>query len=207
MEATAPTAPPLDLTDAGSVDPPENEARISWRFPIACGIVAAILYFGSRAVAPPVLPPEGSSSYGTSNFIVYNEPIGEGSALPMPFVTLPIPTLAPPPVTHARVTAGALTVSGRLPREVVQRILRHNQGRFRACYEAGLRNNPNLTGRVAARFVIGRDGGVSAVSNGGSDLPDSNVVSCVVRAMHGLSFPRPDAGIVTVVHPLRFTPG
>jgi hypothetical protein len=33
------------------------------------------------------------------------------------------------------------------------------------------------------------------------------VVSCVVRALYGLSFPQPDAGIVTVVYPLHFTPG
>ena len=40
------------------------------------------------------------------------------------------------------------SVSGRLPPEVIQRIVRQNFGRFRLCYENGLRNNPNLQGRV-----------------------------------------------------------
>src|SRR4029079_11875655 len=31
-----------------------------------------------------------------------------------------------------------------LPPEVIQRIVRQNFGRFRLCYENGLRNNPNL---------------------------------------------------------------
>ncbi len=53
--------------------------------------------------------------------------------------------------------------SGRLPPEVIQRIVRQNFGRFRLCYENGLRNNPNLQGRVSVRFVIGRDGAVSNV--------------------------------------------
>ena len=106
-----------------------------------------------------------------------------------------------------QVRMGATSVSGRLPPEVIQRIVRQNFGRFRLCYENGLRNNPNLQGRVGVRFVIGRDGAVSNVANGGSDMPDSGVVSCVVRAFYGLSFPQPEGGIVTVVYPIMFSPG
>jgi hypothetical protein len=106
-----------------------------------------------------------------------------------------------------QVRMGATTVNGRLPPEVIQRIVRQNYGRFRLCYENGLRNNPNLQGRVAVRFVIGRDGAVSNVSNGGSDLPDAGVVQCVIRAYYGLSFPQPEGGIVTVVYPIMFSPG
>jgi hypothetical protein len=106
-----------------------------------------------------------------------------------------------------QVRMGATTVNGRLPPEVIQRIVRQNYGRFRLCYENGLRNNPNLQGRVQVRFVIGRDGAVSNVSNGGSDLPDAGVVQCVVRAYYGLSFPQPEGGIVTVVYPIMFSPG
>ena len=102
---------------------------------------------------------------------------------------------------------GTTQVSGRLPPEVIQRIVRQNFGRFRLCYENGLRSNPNLQGRVAVRFVIGRDGSVSNVSNGGSDLPDASVIQCVIRAYYGLSFPQPEGGIVTVVYPIMFSPG
>jgi len=96
---------------------------------------------------------------------------------------------------------------GRLPPEVIQRVVRQNFGRFRHCYDQALTRNPNLQGRVAARFVIDRSGAVSNVTNGGSDLPDSNVVSCVLGAFYGLSFPAPDGGIVTVVYPIAFSPG
>ncbi len=106
-----------------------------------------------------------------------------------------------------KVRMGATSVSGRLPPEVIQRIVRQNYGRFRMCYEQGLARNPNLEGRVQVRFVIGRDGSVSNVSNGGSDLPDSGVVSCVISAYYGLSFPQPEGGIVTVVYPIMFAPG
>ncbi|HET9955537.1 MAG TPA: AgmX/PglI C-terminal domain-containing protein [Polyangiaceae bacterium] len=102
---------------------------------------------------------------------------------------------------------GVTSVSGRLPPEVIQRVVRQNFGRFRMCFNEGLRRNPNLEGRVAARFVIDRSGAVSAVSNGGSDLPDSAVVSCVLSAFYGLSFPEPQNGIVSVVYPISFAPG
>jgi hypothetical protein len=101
---------------------------------------------------------------------------------------------------------GVTTVTGRLPSDVIQRIVRQNFGRFRNCYEMGLRSNPNLEGRVTARFVIGRDGAVSNVSAGG-DLPDAQVRSCVASAFYGLSFPAPDNGIVTVSYPIMLTPG
>lgn len=101
-----------------------------------------------------------------------------------------------------QVRMGATQVSGRLPPEVIQRIVRQNFGRFRLCYENGLRNNPALAGRVVVRFVIGRDGAVGSVGNGGSDLPDGGVVSCVVRSFGGLSFPQPEGGIVTVTYPI-----
>ena len=102
---------------------------------------------------------------------------------------------------------GSTVVSGRLPSEVIQRIVRQNFGRFRMCYENGLRSNPNLQGRVAVSFVIGTDGSVGSASNGGSDLPDSAVVSCVVRSFGGLGFPQPEDGVVKVTYPIMFTPG
>ena len=106
-----------------------------------------------------------------------------------------------------RVRMGATSVSGSLPPEVIQRIVRQNYGRFRLCYENGLTRNPNLEGRIAVRFVIGRDGSVSNVANAGSDLPDGSVVACVTRAYHGLTFPQPEGGVVTVTYPIMFSPG
>lgn len=102
---------------------------------------------------------------------------------------------------------GAITMSGRIPPEVIQRVVRQSFGRFRGCYEAGLRSNPNLSGRVSVAFTVGRDGAVGMVANAGSDLPDSGVVSCVVKQFYGLSFPAPEAGVVKVTYPIMFNPG
>lgn len=113
--------------------------------------------------------------------------------------------------THATTTPtlrqGTTQVTGRLPPEVIQRIVRQNFGRFRLCYENGLRVNPILSGRVTTKFVIDRSGSVLSTQDGGSDLPDKGVVSCVVRAFGNLSFPQPEGGVVSVVYPIVFNPG
>jgi hypothetical protein len=116
------------------------------------------------------------------------------------------PGLADRKPTGISMRTAVPTVSGRLPKEVVQRIVRQNHGRFRLCYEKGLTQNPNLTGRVAVRFLIGSDGSVANAASGGSSLPNSEVATCVVRAFYGLSFPKPDAGTVSVTYPITFSP-
>jgi hypothetical protein len=115
---------------------------------------------------------------------------------------------APHQRTHApgspRVRTESPTVNGHLPPEVIQRVVRENFGRFRFCYEAGLRANPSLRGRVVVKFVIDRGGAVGLSMDAGSELPDSHVTQCVVRAFGDLSFPSPEGGVVTVVYPILF---
>jgi Ca-activated chloride channel family protein len=110
--------------------------------------------------------------------------------------------MQPPQIREATVS-----VNGHLPPEVIQRIVHQNYGRFRLCYEGGIRNNPNLQGRVTVKFIIDRSGAVSMTADGGSDLPDQAVVQCVTRGFANLSFPQPQDGMVTVVYPLIMSPG
>lgn len=97
-------------------------------------------------------------------------------------------------------------VSGRLDAEVIRRVVRLNDGRYRACYETGLRTDPSLQGRVTVKFVIDRTGAVGLAADGGSDLPDEAVRRCVVSSFFSLSFPSPESGAVTVVYPIVFSP-
>jgi len=82
---------------------------------------------------------------------------------------------------------------GRLAPEIIQRVVRRHFRSFRRCYEDGLRNCPNLNGRVTVTFVIERDGRVRRAS--------------VVRRFRSLVFPAPNGGSVTVSYPILFNPG
>jgi hypothetical protein len=101
---------------------------------------------------------------------------------------------------------GVLQSNGHLPAEVIQRIVRQNDGRYRFCYQQALKSNPDLEGRVTVKFLIARDGSVAFSSDGGSDIPDAGVRQCVVSSFTQLSFPAPDSGVVTVVYPIVFSP-
>lgn len=100
-----------------------------------------------------------------------------------------------------------ITVNGQLPPDAIQRVVRLNFGKFRMCYEDQLKTNPSLQGRVVTKFMIGRDGSVIAAQDGGSDMPNQQVVSCIVRSFQNLSFPTPEGGNVTVTYPLILSPG
>ena len=102
---------------------------------------------------------------------------------------------------------GQVSINGKLPPEVIQRIVRQNFGRFRLCYENGLRTNPALGGKVTVKFTIDGTGAVSKPSDGPSDLADKNVIACIVRGFSNLSFPQPPSGVVVVAYPIIFDPG
>ena len=108
-------------------------------------------------------------------------------------------------VRAPRIGGDEVAVNGRLPPEAIQRVVRQNDGRFRFCYENGLRANPTLAGRVTVKFVIDRHGAVAVASDGGSDLPDATVRQCVISSFTTLSFPEPANGTVMVVYPLVFS--
>lgn len=108
----------------------------------------------------------------------------------------------PPP----KVRMGAAKVGAGLPVQVVVRIVRQNYGRFRMCYEQGLARKADLTGQVTVAFSIRPSGAMFALETRTSDLPDGQVVRCVVRSFVGLRFPEPEGGVtVPVVLPIGFS--
>ncbi len=107
-------------------------------------------------------------------------------------------------VRSAPVRVDDLTVVGQLPRETVRRVVRAHFKGLEACYDHAAA--PNLNGKVMTKFVIQRDGTVSAVQDAGSDLHDAGVVSCVRGILKSLVFPTPEGGTVAVVASLVFEP-
>ena len=97
--------------------------------------------------------------------------------------------------------------NGRLAPERIQQIIRERYGDFRKCYESGLASNPQLSGQVRIRFVIGGDGHVSDAYIQDNELPDCRVAQCIRSEMAKTVFPQPEGGIVTVVYPIMLSPG
>jgi beta-lactamase regulating signal transducer with metallopeptidase domain len=96
---------------------------------------------------------------------------------------------------------------GRLAPEVIQNVVRANFGRFRTCYEQGLKRDAKLEGVVTVKYVILPTGAVRDVADDGSTLPDLDAIQCIVRGFGNLTYPPPEGGYVTVVYPVQFKPG
>jgi hypothetical protein len=102
------------------------------------------------------------------------------------------------------VQPGKVRVTGPLPVEVVQRIVRQNWGQFTKCYESMLERQPGIEGRMVVEFVIGLDGAVANHRIVNGTLGDTEMVNCVGNAFASLSFPDPERKVVSVVIPIEF---
>ena len=110
--------------------------------------------------------------------------------------------------SRAKVQAATASTAGSgLPPEVIQRIVRQRLGAIRYCYEKAMTKNPTLGGKVAVRFTIDATGAVSSASAADTTIADAEMVSCVVGAVRGLSFPQPEnGGTLVVTYPFNFSP-
>lgn len=144
-----------------------------------------------------LIVPELGADAGTP--IVFPEPVALEPSSPSPSTDLRV----------KRVKLGFLGpgVVGPLPQALVARALLPLRPAFQACWhEAADARNPNLEGRVTARFVIDRDGTVGDVANAGSDMPDSRMIACVLRTFTALTFPPLTESSATIVYSVVFTP-
>ncbi|MGZ3450424.1 MAG: AgmX/PglI C-terminal domain-containing protein [Polyangiales bacterium] len=92
----------------------------------------------------------------------------------------------------AKVKEVSVTTTGKLPNEVVRRILRANIARLRACY-----GSSKLSGTISAQIDIDAKGSVTKATSTGGTLTDATIVSCVTSVLRSVSFPEPESGTVT----------
>jgi hypothetical protein len=90
--------------------------------------------------------------------------------------------------------------------EALQKIL-DDDSDFVACYDEGLRKNPELWGQVIAKFVIGPTGRATNVDELESTIPvrSRKTIECVLGVLASLTFPRPTSKTKTTTVTARFT--
>lgn len=98
------------------------------------------------------------------------------------------------------------SMSGRLPAEVIQAVVRAGYAGFRDCYGEAQKADPTISGKAMTRFVIDPNGRVSEVMTSVEGTLPTSMGSCIEAKFRELVFPAPDGGNVTVVYPIRFSP-
>ncbi len=105
---------------------------------------------------------------------------------------------------EAGAAAGQPATKGSLSKSVIQRVIRSKLTGIRYCYEKQLIVQPNLKGKVTAKFMIAPTGAVSRVSASGMTPA---VSQCIEKTIQSMQFPPPSGGgIVSVTYPFIFSP-
>ncbi len=96
--------------------------------------------------------------------------------------------------------------SGSMTKDVIRRIVHRHLNEVKHCYESRLSKQPDLSGRVAVKFIISGTGGVQAALLASSTLGDPVVEQCIVAAVRRWAFPQPKGGgVVIVTYPFFLT--
>ena len=92
-------------------------------------------------------------------------------------------------------------VMGSLEKSIIDAKVKEILPDVKVCYNEGLANQPDLTGKVVIKMVIGKDGTVSsAESDPDTTLDSAEVIECITSKIAQLEFPSPKGGGIVIVH-------
>jgi hypothetical protein len=108
-------------------------------------------------------------------------------------------------VLRGDVRAEALRTDGDfLSDEQVRDVVRRHTRGLRHCYEALLRQDPGLEGRLVANWTVDLDGRVARRTIESNSTGSEELGECLLREIDRMRFPVPDGGMVVVRFPFTF---
>ena len=97
-----------------------------------------------------------------------------------------------------------MDVDGTLDTAAVAREIHSRLGAVKACYEAGLKRNPNIGGKLVLRFEVSTIGKVTSAEIDQDSMHDDQVASCIKSRVMTWRFPAPSGGSVQFSYPFIF---
>jgi hypothetical protein len=95
-------------------------------------------------------------------------------------------------------------VDGTLDPGVIAKEIRGRLGAIKACYEAGLKRNPSIGGKVQLRFEVSSVGKVTSAEIENDTMHDEEVAGCIKSRVMSWRFPAPAGGSVQFSYPFIF---
>lgn len=90
-------------------------------------------------------------------------------------------------------------VDGKLPPDVVTRVVRGRFAQLRACYDRRLADSPLIAGKLTIELDLDAEGRVTRAGDKGSDFPDRVTVNCFAAALRNVTFPKAEGGTKATV--------
>lgn len=78
---------------------------------------------------------------------------------------------------------------GCLTPRMIEGAVQRREPQVRACYQDALERHPTLSGRLALRIAIGKDGRISQITAKGESLRDAAMERCIEERLETLRFP------------------
>lgn len=99
-----------------------------------------------------------------------------------------------------------VVVEGAIDRDAIRRAIEAHLDEFRHCYNQEINaENPEISGTVIPRFIIGASGRVTEAGVHSSSLGNPRVEGCVIKVLKRIDFPIPrGSGLVDVKYPFKF---
>ncbi|MCG3174775.1 MAG: hypothetical protein GMKNLPBB_03055 [Myxococcota bacterium] len=91
---------------------------------------------------------------------------------------------------------------GKLDPDNIARTMGRYTGSMKNCYEAALRRDSSLAGRVELSIMVEPNGKVSRVDINGKSIQGTEVEDCIVKVSRGITFPPYEGGSTEVKWPL-----
>jgi hypothetical protein len=95
-------------------------------------------------------------------------------------------------------------VDGSLDPSVIAKEIRGRLGAVKACYESGLKRNPNIGGKLVLRFEVSSVGKVTSTEIDQDSMHDDEVATCIKSRVMTWRFPAPAGGSVQFSYPFIF---
>jgi len=84
--------------------------------------------------------------------------------------------------------------------QITRKIVRAHLNEIKHCYDIGLKQDPELAGRVVVTFTIAGDGTVKSAQIASSDLSNATVTECMLARVERWKFAKPRDGAEVVVN-------
>jgi len=102
-------------------------------------------------------------------------------------------------------TMGSPAAASSISREVIARPVRAKYPELKACFDAAIERNPDLSGgRVVTRYVVEKGGAVSSAVVTENETSDTRMAACVRRVFLSLEYPAEWSQRATINYPLEF---
>ncbi|HOX45846.1 MAG TPA: AgmX/PglI C-terminal domain-containing protein [Myxococcota bacterium] len=108
----------------------------------------------------------------------------------------------------AKVSSAALEDfdSDSRSREDIKKVVQRRVGGIKSCYEARLKRNPELKGKVVVKFVIHPGGKVLEADVIENTTGDSDLAACIAAKVKSIRFPAAEGGETVVTYPFILAP-